>query len=401
MEMTTRNSHPDAKADDRNCDGLVNSNGDTTEITVSLSHPGKRISPIEGGSLYRLRDRKFLLEDKRRLCAWGLGTAVLGILLMILHAELCPIVYPPDSIYALSINGLISVSTGCLLILVLAFHYKDVQLFIIDHNQVDWRIAMTTNRVLGISLELLVCAIHPVGTYLAPGAEPPAMETPGTNTPFDANSTSTPLCLCSSPMEAWLEVELLLSGLMFLRLYLVHRAILLHSKVLLSASYRSIGSLNNINFTFRFVLKVLMNKYPARTLMVFIIFFWFSAAWMLRLCERQLQVVTGDMGIALWLIAITFLTVGYGDVSPKTSCGKVVCLFTGVMGVACTAMLVAVVTKKLALNKGEKHVHFFMMDIQLSKEFFLTTSQRDFPLAHIAFSFLHSSLDPDFRRSPS
>ncbi|XP_026863112.2 intermediate conductance calcium-activated potassium channel protein 4 isoform X1 [Electrophorus electricus] len=368
MEMTTRNSHPDAKADDRNCDGLVNSNGDTTEITVSLSHPGKRISPIEGGSLYRLRDRKFLLEDKRRLCAWGLGTAVLGILLMILHAELCPIVYPPDSIYALSINGLISVSTGCLLILVLAFHYKDVQLFIIDHNQVDWRIAMTTNRVLGISLELLVCAIHPVGTYLAPGAEPPAMETPGTNTPFDANSTSTPLCLCSSPMEAWLEVELLLSGLMFLRLYLVHRAILLHSKVLLSASYRSIGSLNNINFTFRFVLKVLMNKYPARTLMVFIIFFWFSAAWMLRLCERQLQVVTGDMGIALWLIAITFLTVGYGDVSPKTSCGKVVCLFTGVMGVACTAMLVAVVTKKLALNKGEKHVHFFMMDIQLSKE---------------------------------
>lgn len=87
-------------------------------------------------------------------------------------------------------------------------------------------------------------------------------------------------------MEVWLELELLLSALMFLRLYLVHRAILLHSKVLLSASYRSIGSLNNINFTFRFVLKVLMNKYPARTLLVFIILFWFTSAWMLRLCER-------------------------------------------------------------------------------------------------------------------
>lgn len=37
-------------------------------------------------------------------------------------------------------------------------------------------------------------------------------------------------------------------------------------------------------------------------------------------------------------------------------------------GVACTAMLVAVVTKKLALNKGEKHVHFFMLDIQITKE---------------------------------
>lgn len=46
---------------------------------------------------------------------------------------------------------------------------------------------------------------------------------------------------------------------------------------------------------------------------------------------RQMQVETGGMDTALWLIAITFLTVGYGDVSPHTSCGKLVCLFTGVM----------------------------------------------------------------------
>lgn len=92
MEMSVRNSLPDSKAD-----GLGSRNGDTTDITVSLSHPGKRISPIEGGSLYRLRDRKFLLEDKRRLCACALGTALLGILLMILHAELCPAVYLPVS----------------------------------------------------------------------------------------------------------------------------------------------------------------------------------------------------------------------------------------------------------------------------------------------------------------
>uniref|UniRef100_A0A671LVW5 Potassium intermediate/small conductance calcium-activated channel, subfamily N, member 4 n=1 Tax=Sinocyclocheilus anshuiensis TaxID=1608454 RepID=A0A671LVW5_9TELE len=178
-------------------------------------------------------------------------------------------------------------------------------------------------------------------------------------------NSSIPLCLSSSHKKVMLDVELLLSALMFLRLYLVHRAVLLHSKVLLSASYRSIGSLNNINFTFRFVLKVLMNKYPARTLLVFIMFFWLSSLSVSA--YRQQQVETGGMDTALWLIAITFLTVGYGDVSPHTSCGKLVCLFTGVMGVACTAMLVAVMTKKLALNKGEKHVHFFMMDIQISK----------------------------------
>ena len=46
---------------------------------------------------------------------------------------------------------------------------------------------------------------------------------------------------------------------------------------------------------------------------------------------RQTQAGTGRIDTALWLIAITFLTVGYGDVAPNTSCGKVVCLFTGVM----------------------------------------------------------------------
>lgn len=46
---------------------------------------------------------------------------------------------------------------------------------------------------------------------------------------------------------------------------------------------------------------------------------------------RKTSEPTGHMDVALWLIAITFLTVGYGDVSPNTSCGKAVCLFTGVM----------------------------------------------------------------------
>ncbi|XP_042346464.1 intermediate conductance calcium-activated potassium channel protein 4 [Plectropomus leopardus] len=354
MEMTNRSLHGGSKVDCVNCDGLLKSNGGDSTVSVPLSLPGKRTAHMEGDDLYRLRDRKFLLEDKKRLCALALGTALLGILLMIIHAETCPRFYKPGSNTALFINCSISLSTGCLLILIIAFHYKDIRLFIIDHNQVDWHIAMTRQRVLLIILELSVCVIHPVGTYWEVGLQP-------------NSSSSATLCVSNHRGEHMINVELLLSVLMFLRLYWVHRAILLHSKVLLSASYRSIGSLNNINFTFRFVLKILMNKYPARTLLVFIIFFWITASWMLTLCERKTDATTGKMDTAMWLIAITFLTVGYGDVAPNTSCGKAVCLFTGVMGVACTAMLVAVVSKTLALNKGEKHVHFFMLDIQISK----------------------------------
>ncbi|XP_034954922.1 small conductance calcium-activated potassium channel protein 3 isoform X3 [Zootoca vivipara] len=69
----------------------------------------------------------------------------------------------------------------------------------------------------------------------------------------------------------------------------------------------------------------------------------------------------------MWLISITFLSIGYGDMVPHTYCGKGVCLLTGIMGAGCTALVVAVVARKLELTKAEKHVHNFMMDTQLTK----------------------------------
>lgn len=93
MEMTNYNQAFDSKLDGVNYEGLITRNGGggggepAAEVSVPLT---QRSSPMEGDNLYRLRDRKFLLEDKKRLCALSLGTAVLGIVLMIIHAETCP-----------------------------------------------------------------------------------------------------------------------------------------------------------------------------------------------------------------------------------------------------------------------------------------------------------------------
>lgn len=50
--------------------------------------------------------------------------------------------------------------------------------------------------------------------------------------------------------------------------------------------------------------------------------------------------------------------------SPTESQALLVCP----QGVCCTALLVAVVARKLEFNKAEKHVHNFMMDIHYAKE---------------------------------
>ena len=39
----------------------------------------------------------------------------------------------------------------------------------------------------------------------------------------------------------------------------------------------------------------------------------------------------GNILNSLWLVAITFLCVGYGDIVPNTYCGRGICLLCGIM----------------------------------------------------------------------
>lgn len=204
----------------------------------------------------------------------------------------------------------------------------------IDNCADDWRIAMTWQRICQISMELIICAVHPIpGHYLFKWSTKLANKGSGSgmgskNVPYDV-----PLSL---PM--------------FLRLYLICRVMLLHSKLFTDASSRSIGALNRINFNTRFVLKTLMTICPGTVLLVFMVSLWIIASWTLRQCERS--VIQLRMHIerknyvrvyrfhdeehanllnAMWLIAITFLSVGFGDIVPNTYCGRGIAVSTGIM----------------------------------------------------------------------
>lgn len=299
-----------------------------------------------------LRRRKRLLEQETWLAGWSLTLAGIGIGLMVLHAEMLWFGGCPWALYLFLVKCVISISTFLLLCLIVAFHAKEVQLFMTDNGLRDWRVALTPRQAAQILLELAVCGLHP-----APVPRPQCAQGSG-SPPIATQSWSGFLS----------QGEALLSLAMLLRLYLVPRAVLLHSGVLLNASYRSIGALNQVRFRHWFVAKLYMNTHPGRLLLCLTLGLWLTTAWVLSVAERQTVNATGQLSDTLWLIPITFLTIGYGDVVPGTMWGKIVCLCTGVMGVCCTALLVAVVARKLEFNKAEKHVHNFMMDIQYAKE---------------------------------
>ncbi|KAF1558738.1 Small conductance calcium-activated potassium channel protein 2, partial [Eudyptula minor] len=213
-----------------------------------------------------------------------------------------------------ALKCLISLSTVILLGLIVMYHAREIQLFMVDNGADDWRIAMTYERIFFIALELIVCAIHPIpGQYLF--------------------TWTARLAFTYAASVADADVDIILSIPMFLRLYLIGRVMLLHSKLFTDASSRSIGALNKINFNTRFVMKTLMTICPGTVLLVFSISSWIIAAWTVRVCERyhDKQEVTSNFLGAMWLISITFLSIGYGDMVPHTYCGKGVCLLTGIM----------------------------------------------------------------------
>ncbi|XP_063312998.1 small conductance calcium-activated potassium channel protein 2 isoform X1 [Pelobates fuscus] len=299
---------------------------------------------------YKLGHRRALFEKRKRLSDYALIFGMFGIVVMVIETELSWGAYDKASLYSLALKCLISLSTIILLGLIIVYHAREIQLFMVDNGADDWRIAMTYERIFFICLEILVCAIHPI---------------PG-NYKFTWTAR---LAFSYTPSIATADVDIILSIPMFLRLYLIARVMLLHSKLFTDASSRSIGALNKINFNTRFVMKTLMTICPGTVLLVFSISLWIIAAWTVRACERyhDQQDVTSNFLGAMWLISITFLSIGYGDMVPNTYCGKGVCLLTGIMGAGCTALVVAVVARKLELTKAEKHVHNFMMDTQLTK----------------------------------
>ncbi|XP_063928446.1 small conductance calcium-activated potassium channel protein isoform X4 [Zophobas morio] len=300
---------------------------------------------------YRLGRRKALFEKRKRISDYALVMGMFGIIVMVIENELSSAgVYQKDDFYSIALKTLISVSTVILLGLIVAYHALEVQLFMIDNCADDWRIAMTWQRICQITMELVICAVHPIpGHYRFVWSTKLANKAGGDG------------------LKKCVPYDVPLSLPMFLRLYLICRVMLLHSKLFTDASSRSIGALNRINFNTRFVLKTLMTICPGTVLLVFMVSLWIIASWTLRQCERFHDEEHANLLNAMWLIAITFLSVGFGDIVPNTYCGRGIAVSTGIMGAGCTALLVAVVSRKLELTRAEKHVHNFMMDTQLTK----------------------------------
>ncbi|CAF3865511.1 unnamed protein product [Rotaria sp. Silwood1] len=140
-----------------------------------------------------------------------------------------------------------------------------------------------------------------------------------------------------------------------------------HSPLFRNTSSRSVGYLNKVSIDYFFLIKAYLQQWPTRCLTIFCITVFLIGSWSLRACSYSSTDEHLTMQNAMWLFVITFTTVGYGDFTPSTYCGRTIAAMIALVGVLSTALLISVLAQKLVMDRWEKYVHNFVLDIELSK----------------------------------
>ncbi|CAF1147478.1 unnamed protein product [Rotaria sordida] len=174
-------------------------------------------------------------------------------------------------------------------------------------------------------------------------------------------SGPTPIPLSFIPMDVALGLP------MFARIYLLCRSITFHSRFLRDSSSRSLGYLNKVPINFFFIIKAYLEQSPALCLVIFFMLMFCIGSWSLRACNYTTTNQHLPIANAMWMFMTLFTTVGYGDLIPSTYCGRGVATITAIIGVMISAFLIAVLSQILLLNRWEKYIYNFGLNIEMAK----------------------------------
>ncbi|CAJ0582168.1 unnamed protein product, partial [Mesorhabditis spiculigera] len=307
----------------------------------------------------RFRQRTKMLDVKLTLCDWTVFLSLSGLALAIVDVELCAFnadIASATLDHASTILRFVIIGLTLLLQLVLlGYHLTDIRVYLIETNSECWRVGVTSERLFQVLLEVAACSICPIPARF--------LWKERVRWPF----------LSASPMSAHgtihIPTHVLLTLPMFLRLYLVARYMVLHSRYYQDCATRTIASLNRVAVDFRFVVRSELYQRPLLSIFVFTICFWTVMAWMVTQCERYAYPnLPGYQHLLdfIWFEIITFFSIGYGDIKVHTYCGRALAMLTALVGTVFSSILIALMARRMALSSSEKRVNHLIAESQLN-----------------------------------
>ena len=101
------------------------------------------------------------------------------------------------------------------------------------------------------------------------------------------------------------------------------------------------------------LLETLFNSRRVRTILAALIFFIFVFGYLFFVSEPDVR----DLGDGIWWALVTITTVGYGDITPVTSLGRVVASSLMLLGLGLIATITAIVSAKFIQNFVDHHTN--------------------------------------------
>ena len=101
------------------------------------------------------------------------------------------------------------------------------------------------------------------------------------------------------------------------------------------------------------LLETLFNSRRLRTILAALIFFIYLFGYLFYVSEPGVR----SLGDGIWWALVTITTVGYGDITPVTTLGRVVASSLMLLGLGLIATITAIVSAKFIQNFVDHHTN--------------------------------------------
>ena len=101
------------------------------------------------------------------------------------------------------------------------------------------------------------------------------------------------------------------------------------------------------------LLETLFNSRRLRTILAALIFFIFLFGYLFYVSEPDVR----NLGDGVWWALVTITTVGYGDITPVTTLGRIVASSLMLLGLGLIATITAIVSAKFIQNFVDHHTN--------------------------------------------
>ena len=101
------------------------------------------------------------------------------------------------------------------------------------------------------------------------------------------------------------------------------------------------------------LLETLFNSRRLRTILAALIFFIFLFGYLFYKSEPDVR----NLGDGIWWALVTITTVGYGDITPVTTLGRIVASSLMLLGLGLIATITAIVSAKFIQNFVDHHTN--------------------------------------------